>query len=138
MSDYFAASPDRVVNTDKDTGLLEIKVMRDNSYLQTLSNGVPAEYYLQIQGQLLATGFDWCDFVAMNLKTHSFKIIRVERDEEKIAEIYARLTEDYEIPEMTAEVQEFDPAKIEEYRQTKITKTDDVADNNNRDVEIWF
>lgn len=140
VSDYFAASPDRIVATPEDknglvdTGLLEIKVMGDKSYLGVLSDGVPEDYYLQIQGQLLATGYDWCDFVAMNLKTKTFKVIRVERNEEKIEELYTRLTEKYAMPAIVGDVQEFEEERIEEYYKTKNATDEEIEQYG----EIWF
>jgi len=75
----FVASPDGLVGDD---GLVEIKWLFDNSFSDVLANGVPADHYLQIQGQLWATGRKWCDYVAGNGNTGMFKVIRVEADKD--------------------------------------------------------
>lgn len=74
---FFVASPDRVVNDD---GLIEIKVLKDSKFTDVLYEGVPDKYWKQIQGQLWASGRQWCDFVAINLNSKKVVIIRVEPD----------------------------------------------------------
>jgi len=78
-NEYFVASPDRTVSDD---GLLEIKILKDNSFTDVLINGVPDKHWKQIQGQLFASGRDWCDYVAVNFNTKKVAIIRVEPDKE--------------------------------------------------------
>lgn len=78
-NDYFVASPDRTVG---DEGLLEIKILKDTSFTDVLINGVPEKYWQQIQGQLWASGRQWCDFVAVNLNSKKVVVIRVEPDKE--------------------------------------------------------
>lgn len=78
-NDVFLASPDGGV---ADEGLLEVKVVRDNSFTEVLVSGVPDKHWKQIQGQLFASGRKWCDYVVGNLNTRKFKIIRVLPDEE--------------------------------------------------------
>lgn len=78
-NEYFVASPDRVVGKD---GLLEIKVLKDNSFTEVLISGVPNKHWKQIQGQLWASGRQWCDYVAVNFTTKKVVIIRVEPDKE--------------------------------------------------------
>lgn len=78
-SDTFMASPDRMVGED---GLLEVKVVRDNTFTDILVNGIPPKWWYQIQGQLMASGRKWCDFAALNLGTQRMKIIRVLPDKE--------------------------------------------------------
>lgn len=80
----FVASPDRLVGED---GLLEIKWLYDMSFMDILQNGVPDNYMLQIQGQLMASGRKWCDFAAGNGNTNKMKIIRVKRDTTIIKQI---------------------------------------------------
>lgn len=83
-NDKFAASPDGLVGDD---GLLEIKWLQDASFTDVLADGVPEKHFLQMQGQLWASGRKWCDYVVGNYNTGKFKIIRVERDEETIDRI---------------------------------------------------
>ena len=67
--------------------------MGDASFADVLLNGVPSNYYLQVQGQLLASGRAWADFAVANLKTGKLKVIRVERDDTTIQQIADSLTE---------------------------------------------
>lgn len=78
-NELFVASPDRTVGED---GLLEIKIVKDNTFTDILINGVPDKHWKQIQGQLFASGYDWCDYVALNFNTKQFVVIRVEPDTE--------------------------------------------------------
>lgn len=78
-NEYFVASPDRAVGED---GLIEIKIVRDNTFVGVLSDGVPEDHKMQIQGQLWASGRKWCDYVCVNLTSKKIAIIRVEADTE--------------------------------------------------------
>lgn len=78
-NEYFVASPDRSVG---EHGLLEIKILKDNSFTEVLMSGVPDKHWKQIQGQLWASGKQWCDYVAVNLNTKKIVIIRVLPDTE--------------------------------------------------------
>ena len=95
FNDKFMASPDRII---EGIGLLEIKIVRDNTFSDILINGVPEKWWLQIQGQLWASGRDWCDFVALNLNTKKFKIINVEPNEEFQERLKKSLTEKLSVP----------------------------------------
>lgn len=112
-NEHFVASPDSVVfpkgsndaDSDNAVGLLEIKVVRDNTFSAILlgsakdthayqdgedekgkpimkGTGVIEKHWKQIQGQLWASGKEWCDYVAVNLNTKKIKIIRVYPDAE--------------------------------------------------------
>lgn len=78
-NDHFLASPDGGVN---DEGIVEAKVLKDNSFADVLVDGVPDKHWKQIQGQLFASGREWCDYIAGNLSTKKFKVIRVLPDKE--------------------------------------------------------
>lgn len=78
-NDFFCASPDRTIGED---GLLEIKILKDNSFTDVLIDGVPKKYWKQIQGQLWASGRKWCDFEAVNFNTKKVVILRVLPDKE--------------------------------------------------------
>ena len=62
-------SPDGLVDTPDNTGgygLIEIKTQMQRKHVQTLveyaaTGEVPAEFVLQVQGQLLVTEREWCD-----------------------------------------------------------------------------
>lgn len=87
-NDFFVASPDREVDphTIKTgsfyEGLIEIKIVRDNTFVEVLMSGVPPKHWKQIQGQLWASGKKWCDYVCVNLTTKKVVIIRVLPDKE--------------------------------------------------------
>ena len=71
-------SPDRLVGND---GLLEIKCPAPQTHVGYLLDGkCPATYYLQVQGQLMITGRNWCDFMSYHPLLDSL-IVRVERDD---------------------------------------------------------
>mgnify|MGYP000282288184 CR=1 FL=1 len=76
-NEWFMASPDGGV---ADEGLVEVKVLQDNSFTEVLISGVPDKHWKQIQGQLFASGRKWCDYIAVNLHTKKIKIIRVLPD----------------------------------------------------------
>lgn len=78
-NDFFVASPDGTVGDD---GLVEVKVLRDNSFTEVLTDGVPEKHWKQVQGQLWASGRAWCDYIAINITTRKLKIIRVLPDKE--------------------------------------------------------
>lgn len=84
FNNYFVASPDGEIDDD---GLIECKWVYDTSFSDVLANGVPKDHMLQIQGQLWASGKQWCDYVVGNGNVGRFKVIRVERDEEIISTI---------------------------------------------------
>lgn len=73
----FSCSPDGLVG---EAGLIEIKcplIATHVGYL--LDCTLPMDYWQQVQGQLLVTGREWCDFISYypGLKP---LIVRVERD----------------------------------------------------------
>lgn len=76
-NDFFVASPDRLIG---DNGLIEIKIVKDNTFVEVLMTGVPPKHWKQIQGQLWATGRQWCDYVCVNFTTKKVSIIRVYPD----------------------------------------------------------
>jgi hypothetical protein len=103
-NEWFLASPDGGV---ADEGLVEVKVLKDNSFTDVLSadpttthcietevvkdgktvkvkigTGVIEKHWKQIQGQLFASGRKWCDYIAISLSTQKVKIIRVYPDKE--------------------------------------------------------
>ena len=89
-SDAFVASPDGEISDD---GLIECKWVYDTTFSEVLTEGVPGDHMLQMQGQLWASGRKWCDYVVGNQHTGKFVVIRVERDEEVIKAIEASLTD---------------------------------------------
>jgi len=86
---------------------------------------VPDKYYKQTQGQLMASGRNWCDFVAGNLNTQSLKVIRVERDETMIKETTDSL------PAVDDIVVKFDETGIYKFNSDIIDVETSV------DMDIW-
>lgn len=88
LADGYGASPDGLIG---DNGCLEIKCPTMAVHVgYLLDNKLPTEYLQQAQGQLLATGREWCDFVSYypGLKP---LIIRVVRDEKFIKSLAIEL-----------------------------------------------
>ena len=73
------ASPDGLVG---DHGLLEIKCPMAHTMVGYLRAGnvLPSKYIPQVQGQLLITGREWCDFMAYH-PDMTVLLVRVERDQ---------------------------------------------------------
>lgn len=86
--DGYSCSPDGLVNMD---GEIEIKcptIAVHVSYL--LDNRLPSDYFQQVQGQLLVTGREWCDFISYYPGLRTF-IFRVYRDEAFILKLHNAL-----------------------------------------------
>lgn len=82
------ASPDSLIGDD---GLLEIKTKLGALHLEVLEAGkLPSEHVAQVQGQLLVSGRQWCDFVSYRPRLPLF-CIRVQRDEAYIAKLEAAI-----------------------------------------------
>lgn len=76
--DWVGVSPDGIT----DLGMIEIKcplIKTHMSYIE--ANRLPNEYKCQVQGNLLATGLDYCDFMSYYPGLKPF-ILRVEPDKE--------------------------------------------------------
>lgn len=81
-------SPDRLVGAD---GLLEIKCPAPHTHVgYLLDNCLPSKYRAQVQGQMLLTGRDWCDFLSYH-PTMPPLLVRVERDDKFIAALSAEI-----------------------------------------------
>ena len=105
FNEWFVASPDGLVG---DKGLVEFKWVYDTTFSETLYTGIKNEHYIQIQGQLWATGREWCDYVVGNGNTGYMKVIRVERDEELIAQFAEKVKELDQIDESISSDNLFD------------------------------
>lgn len=100
-SDKFVASPDR--DTWSHKGLIETKVVRDATFTEILLSGVPTAHWQQIQGQLWATGREWCDYVALNLTTQKVVILRVTPEPDFHQTIAASLAAELSIEPFSTE-----------------------------------
>lgn len=84
----YGASPDGLV--DKD-GKVEIKCPTIATHVTYLvDGGLPSDYFQQVQGQLLVTGRDWCDFISYYSGMNPL-IVRVEPDKKFLAILKAEL-----------------------------------------------
>lgn len=92
-NDDIGASPDGYVG---EVGLIEIKCPNTATHIETLKRQeVPKQYIAQIQGQMMATGRDWCDFISYDPRlpeNAQMFIKRVERDELYIKNLIEELT----------------------------------------------
>lgn len=96
-SEMAGSSPDGLVGED---GVLEIKApFNPKNHAQSLVTQTfyNTDHEWQVQGHLLVTGRNWCDFVTYDPRVQDealqFNCIRVKRDEEKIEAIKDRLEE---------------------------------------------
>jgi putative phage-type endonuclease len=85
LTEDVGASPDGYVGAD---GLIEIKCPNTATHIETLKRqDVPKQYIAQIQGQMMVTGRNWCDFISYDPRlpeNAQIFIKRVERDQEYI------------------------------------------------------
>ena len=92
LCSYYGYSPDGLIGDD---GLIEIKCPNQKTHAKYLfGNKLPSEYKAQVQGGLLATKRQWCDFISYHPNFEEDRrllIIRVERDEEFIELLAAGL-----------------------------------------------
>jgi len=91
LSADVGASPDGLVGED---GLLEIKCPNSSTHIgYLLDNKMPSTYVKQVQGQMWVTGRLWTDFVSYDprVSKRPYWSIRVERDEQVIAELEVKI-----------------------------------------------
>ena len=90
LDEWTGCSPDGLVGDD---GIIEIKCPKDSVFVQQIISGkIKLEYETQIQFNLMVLDRKWCDYIAYN-KNFPLLVKRIERNEEKIAEIKAALEE---------------------------------------------
>lgn len=88
FNDWMVASPDGKIKGQN--GGVEIKWLYDKEFAELLLTGFPKnEHYDQMQAQMLAFGWEFVDYAAGNGNTNSFYIVRIKRNENRIAEIEA-------------------------------------------------
>ncbi len=89
----FGCSPDGVVGE----GLIEIKCGNTTTHIDwLLSEKAPSKYIPQMMCQMSVTGAKWCDFVSFDPRVPDdlqLFIVRVERDDEYIAEMEKEVKE---------------------------------------------
>lgn len=97
----YATSPDGLIKeNDTVVGTVEIKCPKPSTYLEYLASvrsadtlkSTNANYYWQCMSHIAVTGAKWCDFIVycpyISTPLH---IVRIERDEDAIAQLYDRL-----------------------------------------------
>ena len=96
--DFVGGSPDGMIYADVDgnaNGLIEAKCpFTTREHVRHMLDGVPPDYYTQIQGLLWITDLSWCDFVSFDPRAKAGKslhIMRVQRDDEYIAMMSERV-----------------------------------------------
>lgn len=90
--EYVGVSPDRMIGKN----LLEIKCPKAKTHIGYLrAKKLPTVYKWQVQGQLLVTGADWCDFMSYYPNIDPF-IIRVYPDKDMQKELIERINESVE------------------------------------------
>ncbi len=88
FNEWLVASPDRAIIGQN--GGVEIKWLYDKEFAELLLTGFPKnEHYDQMQAQMLAFGWDFVDYAAGNGNTNSMYIVRINRNDNRIAEIEA-------------------------------------------------
>lgn len=93
-SEKIGGTPDGLVGTD---GCIEVKCPWDPGvHINTLiTKTVPKDYQWQVVGHLLVTNRQWCDFISFDPRIEGPQrlcVVRVNRDEELIGFLLARLT----------------------------------------------
>jgi hypothetical protein len=76
----FGATPDGLIGDD---GLLEVKCPASVTHILNFKKGIATKYYFQVQGELMATGRKWADFVSFDPRNvkHPIYIERILPDE---------------------------------------------------------
>lgn len=118
ISPWFVSTPDaKVFDVHfKKHGGLECKVVGDKTFLTLMEEGIPIEHERQTQSQMMATGWDWIDYVVVNLKTRAYFILRQYRNNKLIKQIYERLHEPLDLPELKdVGVKRFDENLLENW-----------------------
>jgi|WetSurMetagenome_2_1015567.scaffolds.fasta_scaffold00103_76 hypothetical protein len=100
-SDFVGASPDRKIAGQN--GGCEFKCPSFQVYLEYLEANndpkfpkLPKDYYWQVHGQLLCTGWDFIDYMPYSSPKLKQILIRVERDEAIIERLKSQLNESIE------------------------------------------
>lgn len=94
---FIGGSPDGIVeNGFLDQGIIEIKcpLTQANHVRVIVSGEMPDEHFEQVQGYMWLTSSRWCDFISFHPDFPGqwrLLVIRVERDEQYITELRARV-----------------------------------------------
>lgn len=129
VAPWFVATPDgKVFDVKlKKYGGLECKIVGDKTFMEMMEEGAPITHELQTQGQMMATGWDWVDYIVVNLKTRAYFIQRVHRNNKLIKRIYERLHEPLDLPVLKdVGVKRFDENLLQEFMGDNQLKEKDL------------
>lgn len=129
VSPWFVATPDANVFDVKlkKYGGLECKIVGDKTFMEMMENGASIAHELQTQGQMMARGWDWVDYIVVNLKTRAYFIQRVHRNNVLIKRIYERLHEPLNLPDLKdVGVKQFDENLLREFMGDNSLKEEDL------------
>lgn len=130
VSDWFVSTPDaRVFDVHiKKHGGLECKVVGDKTFMEMMEKGIPIEHERQTQSQMMASGWDWIDYIVVNLKTRAYFIQRVHRNNVLIKRIYERLHEPLNLPTLKdIGVKQFDENLLQDFMSGNNLKESDLV-----------
>lgn len=128
VASWFVATPDaQVIDIHAQKGGLECKIVGDATFMEMIEEGAPIAHELQTQGQMMATGWDWVDYIVVNLKTRGYFIQRVHRNNKLIKRIYERLHEPLDLPELKdVGVKQFDERMLQDFMGNNSSKEEDL------------
>ena len=129
VAPWFVATPDGKVFDVKlrKYGGLECKIVGDKTFMALMEEGASVEHELQTQGQMMATGWDWVDYIVVNLKTRAYFIQRVPRNNVLIKRIYERLHEPLNLPDLKdVGVKQFDENLLREFMGDNSLREEDL------------
>jgi putative phage-type endonuclease len=92
---FLHATPDRLIlaaGRGRGDGLLEIKAPGTYVLRQWKEEGIPEEYYIQMQHYLFVLGLTWGHFCALDYDAWTVWVVPVERDEQTIAMLVDKCT----------------------------------------------
>ena len=89
------ATPDGIIRWIEGNiqSIIEIKCPQVKAHWDNILTGIPKNYYLQVQFQLMVTGASWCDFISWNPEFPDelqFYRQRIEPDKELIEKMRER------------------------------------------------
>ena len=93
-TDAYGGSPDGLLGDD---GMIEIKCPKPETIIQWHAmGGLPVDYRPQVQGLLMITGRQWCDFVGFHpgLSLYTYRVVPDFTYQTKIAGCLLKLLED--------------------------------------------
>jgi len=92
LNEFVGASPDAKIKNENGGCEFKRPSFRIyNEYLKT--NKIPKDYYWQIHGQILCTGWDFIDYMPFSHPNLKQILIRIERDEKILIQLQEKLNE---------------------------------------------